>query len=533
MYKAKKLLIILLSLTITLVPIMTSALSDVETQEEPLPNQEIMSEEAVDNEVGEKESFNDISETEEISEEEVLPSEEEIVQPEKEPEVSEPEISEQPESEEVPLEVKTEEDESEELPSIYFTASGGDYSVGDNVSYKAVHILPQNHGDDYMEIAYFTFPSDSDVMGTCAQLGVNFASSGTAQIDRRIANSTRLAKVVYDLVYVKKYLELPERDKTIYGVVPGVISSTVWTRGYLVECACQIDIMGRSAYLNTWGSNMSTPTPVANWYANYDVSGINVPDNFEIYYCNAGSHQNFVFWKLATNGYVQIIKEPQTAIPDACSDYYSLKDAVYYLYDSKDNAEACINKLAANPNATPPSTGRVKDTKGNYAVLTTKANGKTNVVEVPIGTYWAAEVTPSKGYLLDTTARKLTALSSNDEDNPATATSKEKPDNPEIQIHKAVVSTSSEQVRNNPLYSVEGTKFAIYYTESDAKAGTNAVKTFTIDANGNSATEKIFFGKYYIVETQAGPGYLIPSALSKANGGKQITCDTTKTINLP
>ena len=86
---------------------------------------------------------------------------------------------------------------------------------------------------------------------------------------------------------------------------------------------------------------------------------------------------------------------------------------------------------------------------------------------------------------------------------------------------------------NNPLYSVEGTKFAIYYTESDAKAGTNAVKTFTIDANGNSATEKIFFGKYYIVETQAGPGYLIPSALSKANGGKQITCDTTKTINLP
>ena len=42
-----------------------------------------------------------------------------------------------------------------------------------------------------------------------------------------------------------------------------------------------------------------------------------------------------------------------------------------------------------------------------------------------------------------------------------------------------------------------------------------------------------FKGKYYIVETQAGPGYLIPSALSKANGGKQITCDTTKTINLP
>ena len=512
---------------LTYMPVATFAQEETPVQsEQEIPEVDANSEEV---------SVQIKNEIEEASEEEAPPAEEEISQPENEPEVSEQPKKEDPE--EAPLEVKSEEQtedtsSSEELPSIYFTASGGDYDEGDNVSYKAVHILPQNHGDDYMEIAYFTFPNDSDAMGTCAQLGVDFASSGTAQVDRRISNSTRLAKVIYDLVYVKKYLELPERDKTIYGVVPGVISSTVWTRGYLVECACQIDIMGRSTYLNIWGSSMSTPEPVADWYANYNISNINVPDNFEIYYCNAGSHQNFVFWKYAKNSYVRVHKVSSTTIPDSESGNYSLKNAKYYLYDTKAHAEAAI--AAALAGNTIPSAGRIKDTDGNNIELVTGENGNSQVVEIEPGTYWAAEIKASKGFKLDETARSVTCTTDNKESNPATINSTEVPYTYAYLKKKANVEVSGSD------YSLAGAKYWIYDTQAHAEAAiaaaiagntiptTGRVKDDTgnnieleTDANGNTQSVKLNSGKtYWAAEIKASKGFKLDDQARSATVNK-------------
>ena len=84
----------------------------------------------------------------------------------------------------------------------------------------------------------------------------------------------------------------------------------------------------------------------------------------------------------------------------------------------------------------------------------------------------------------------------------------------------------------NPLYNVQGTVLKIYKSQSDAKNDANAVATLTIGADGNSNKVTIIKGTYYIVETQAGPGYMIPNSLKAASGGKQIVCDGPKVIDI-
>ena len=99
-----------------------------------------------------------------------------------------------------------------------------------------------------------------------------------------------------------------------------------------------------------------------------------------------------------------------------------------------------------------------------------------------------------------------------------------------IQINKSVSNTKITS--KNGLYDVKGTKFKLYETESDAKNDRNAVATLTIGENGKSSTVEIDRGSYYLVETQAGPGLIIPNDLKKANAGKKIDCNGPTTINI-
>lgn len=64
---------------------------------------------------------------------------------------------------------------------------------------------------------------------------------------------------------------------------------------------------------------------------------------------------------------------------------YSLQGAVYWVYTN----QSC--------------TTRAVDENGNYAVLTTNANGETGTVSLDRGTYYVKEKTASTGYTLDTT----------------------------------------------------------------------------------------------------------------------------------
>lgn len=104
-------------------------------------------------------------------------------------------------------------------------------------------------------------------------------------------------------------------------------------------------------------------------------------------------------------------------------------------------------------------------------------------------------------------------------------------DQVDLTISKTV--SNKAATSGNSLYSVVGSKFKLYDSEADAKADTDAKASFTIGSNGKSETRKIDAGAYYVVETQAGPGLIIPSSLSKANGGKRVVITQSGTIGLP
>ena len=203
-------------------------------------------------------------------------------------------------------------------------------------------------------------------------------------------------------------------------------------------------------------------------------------------------------------------------IPEVNKKYYSLENASYKLLN-EDGTQA-------------------KDVNGSTCTFTTNSNGRAReTYEVFRGKYKIQEIIPSKGFKIDTNiVNQVINLTTKQSTDPAyDSTSIEEPDKIKIKIHKGVSSNGSEIVRNNPLYSIEGTSFAIYNTQADARAGTNAVKTFAVNSSGDSPYQEVYFGDYYLVETAIGRGLLIPDVLKKSNGGVLVICDQTKTINIP
>lgn len=107
---------------------------------------------------------------------------------------------------------------------------------------------------------------------------------------------------------------------------------------------------------------------------------------------------------------------------------YSLSGAKYQLYTDKD----CTKKA--------------KDMEGNNALLTTNASGTSSKLKMDPGTYYAKEITASKGYMLDTKVYTVKITTSNTSSNPATFTSKEPPlyGEPYFRIYKSSSSGAYE-----------------------------------------------------------------------------------------
>ena len=179
---------------------------------------------------------------------------------------------------------------------------------GNSITYTSAHI----GGASGMNPATtFTVTGSSDYKGyagLCSYVGIDAASSGSATVVSKVSNNSKVAKMVYQMVYQRKWLESPRVSQSIYGTVPGVTSSTTWSLGQLVNCVVQIDNMGASTFLDAWGDNNITAPRVVDWYNSYNVSGITVPSGFEMYKCNAGSNQPFYIYTLKTTGKVNIRK---------------------------------------------------------------------------------------------------------------------------------------------------------------------------------------------------------------------------------
>ncbi len=195
------------------------------------------------------------------------------------------------------------------------------------------------------------------------------------------------------------------------------------------------------------------------------------PSSFEVYYLTPSDNTKQVMagWRYAPNGYAKLKKESAEPTVTDGDDYYSLAGAVYKVY------------------------------KGDEVVgtLTTDADGNSNTIELPAGTYTAREVTPSSGFKLDPTVYTVTVVSGET----ATFTSREPIERVSAGLKKE--SEHPEITAGNSCYSLAGAVYGVYDEDG------NQVDTLTTDEDGNSGEIDLTPGTYTVRELTASRGFAL------------------------
>lgn len=177
-------------------------------------------------------------------------------------------------------------------------------NTGDTVSFNG-----WREGSGGGETALFNATAGARTYtGTCAQSGVSLSRTGSATVTK-IGNDTKIAKAIYHYAYElgdDNWWTSSHRLDNVGSIIN--VSGTQFTKRKLLECFCQIHNMGAQTWYNVntnAGVATATARAVRNYYANLDVSGVTVPDNFEILLSRpADSSQQFIMWRMASAGAV-------------------------------------------------------------------------------------------------------------------------------------------------------------------------------------------------------------------------------------
>lgn len=192
---------------------------------------------------------------------------------------------------------------------------------------------------------------------------------------------------------------------------------------------------------------------------------------------------------------VRVVKKSESPGFTENNPLFSLENAVYGIYS---DAKAS-NKVAQ---------------------VTTNANGYSNTVELPLGVYYIKEITAPKGFKMDQEIHKLDATTY---ETAAVATLSDKPDSGTVKIKK--VSANANVTTNNEAYSLAGAKFSIYHDKECA----SWIADMVTDASGNTPTQDIPIGTYYVKETEAPKGFDLSKEVQTVTIGKGETKSLTFT----
>ena len=313
------------------------------------------------------------------------------------------------------------------LSGLRLFAADKTYEVGDKVSYTST---------DVGQAAVFSVDGND---GCCAQAGFRH-NSGTAPIDAKISNTSLTAKVVYYTAIQKNWTR---NSNTGGSTTNGATYSIFALR--MVQVAYQ----GKSA---VWRElpDVSDAMKEKVEDAVEGCRNVTVPDNFEIYHVNvSGNNQSFLFWRMGPEtGHLTLKKSAASTTNNYTSiapANYTLQGATYGIYTNA----AC--------------TTAAKDANGKTITLTTKADGSTDVVEVEPGTYYAKELTASKGFKVDTEPSRVTVTTANKKSNPATFTSTEQP----VYNFPSVVLEKIDKTGNSGWKKLLGAQYTLRYYAVD------------------------------------------------------------------
>ena len=186
---------------------------------------------------------------------------------------------------------------------------------GTSVSYTSWIEYTQHSGGARREVRVFKAAVDGKTFeGVCAQLGTKGNASGTATITK-VSNSSRIAKIMYHYGVELGWWRGAQANESAQTVM-GLSNNIATTKRVLLEYASQIYHQSKS----DWMTNATGKAEMSTAFANavykcittgLSVDGVTVPDSFEMYYCDAGSGQDFSLWNYTppvTTGFVKVKK---------------------------------------------------------------------------------------------------------------------------------------------------------------------------------------------------------------------------------
>ena len=253
------------------------------------------------------------------------------------------------------------------------------------------------------------------------------------------------------------------------------------------------------------------------------------PSNFKAYLAitSSTSQQDLAFYQIDKNGYVKATKKSTNQTVTKGNSCYSLSGAKYTLYSSSSLAAAT-----------------------KVGTLTTDASGKTNAVELPPGTYYAAETTAPKGYAKSTEVTKFTVKS----EKTTTLEFSDIPQTNPVEILLRKVDSETEKNLPRGDASLQGAQFTVrFYAglwkkdvhpetlgevpvrkwvfKTDETGRVLYQKSYLV--SGDALYESLPLGTITIQETKASEGYMVNDTVFVRQITTKGTADTVDTYENP
>lgn len=324
----------------------------------------------------------------------------------------------------------------------------------------------------------------------------------------------------------------------------------ILTGKYGVSAAvCMTSDMASKAYSGaTAGEAGGTWSPSGTEGMYNHIQSLPLPSGFTVYKCRNDENgtnwegtftkrQDVVYGIWNPLGKLQIKKtSANTSITDNNS-CYSLANAVYGVYKSESDA---------------------KNDKNRVSSLKTNENGWSNTIELNANTYYLKEVTPPKGYALNSAINKITVTSGKTTQYGTNGELKDYPQSDPVRILLGKVDKETNKNKPQGSASLAGAEFTIKYYkglyDSDpAKSGQVPARSWVVktDSDGYCRLDKAFvvsgdelyyasngdatlpIGTITIQESKAPTGYFINNEVFVRKITTSGSVEGVNTFNMP
>jgi hypothetical protein len=340
-------------------------------------------------------------------------------------------------------------------------------------------------------------------IGTCVDPWGSIDDETVTGTAYKISNSTKTARLAY---YIFKQGWDPGDAATYSGVWRGMaihrslatarVDDQIYTSKTREELWDKFYSMGANS--NSYEVAMDLYSTALNTY-----SASAVPNSFEVYFLDTpGNRQDSIAWRQAPEGSLKVSKTVTGGSSAPTFTFHITVSGVNGTYSGVtfSNGKATITLKHGQSKTISGLPGGASYSVTEDSLIGWKlASSSGTSGSIPAGSTASASFTNEMKYV-------------------------------DIGINKSIRNTNI--TNNNALYSVSGTTFYLYKTQADARNHTNPITSFTIGNNGKSQTRSVQEGYYYITETQAGPGLLIPSSLQRSNGGVYVDGTSSHTITI-